>query len=533
MADRELRRTVTIDASDRQVPHSRTTSERPQTGDSAAAPEQRVDTASGDPAQAIRDTLHLDARREEHAGDVIRLRKATSAGSVIWPIFFGIDLAMRSYAYPGAPLALFIGLRLLVWCIVAATALRLRRAPAPSPCQLRAIDTLIFGSASIGVALMSLPLGGLASHYGAGITVVMICRGVFVQMPWRSALLPVGVSAFSYPVTQLLAPLWSAQAAAQLHDPAALTIFVLHNLLIFTTASFLLFGGNAVWSLRRQIYEARTIDRYRLVRRIGRGGMGEVWIAHHATLRREVALKIMRPDRLHDAVSLRRFELEVRATMELSHPNTVRVLDYGITDDGLWYYAMELLAGEDLALKVRRLGPLAPASCVPLMLQICGAVAEAHQRGILHRDLKPENIFICGASGDLEYAKVLDFGIAKRFEPGQPALTQVERVVGTPEYMSPEVTLGQPVDARSDVYALGAVLYFMLTGTPPFTRRTPTAILLAHAQEQPLPPSARRGEPLPAELESVVMRCLAKAPHERYPDAGQLRDALAALSGMH
>ncbi len=505
----------------RSVAHDLTgTRQVPQFSAVAGTPERRL----------FDESVHADIDREEHAANAIRLREALTTGSVLWPLFFGTDVLMHAYAYPNSPLAWHTALRGVVWIMLISAPYWLRRAPLPSPRMLIAIDALVFGAAAWCVSWMCLGLGGFASPYAAGVPVIMIGRGAFVAMPWRLSLLPGAFTALAFPLTSLAATLWNRSAAQQLRDPAALSIFLLYNLLIFCTFALTLAGGHTVWALRRQVFRARSIDRYRLVRRIGRGGMGEVWVARHATLRREVALKILRSDRLSDPVSLKRFELEVQATIELTHPNTVRVFDYGVTDDGLWYYAMELLAGEDLASLVGRVGYLAPARSVRLMLQLCGALAEAHARGIVHRDLKPENVFVCAAGTDSEFTKVLDFGIAKRTRAApEQALTQAERVLGTPAYMSPEVALGQAADARSDVYALGALFYFLLTGTAPFESLMGTALLIAHALEAPVSPSARRGTAVPVELENIVLRCLAKAPADRYADAAELQAALARI----
>jgi serine/threonine-protein kinase len=280
-----------------------------------------------------------------------------------------------------------------------------------------------------------------------------------------------------------------------------------------------------MWALRRQVYEARCIGRYRLVSQLARGGMGEVWLAHHTTLRRDVAVKILRTDQSPQA--LRRFEREVRATAELTHPNTVRIFDYGATDDGLWYYAMELLQGEDLARSVQRSGPMSAQRSVNVMLQACGALAEAHTHGIVHRDVKPENIFLCLSAGVHDFVKVIDFGVAKRNDDGQAtALTHAGRWVGTPAYLSPEVALGGQADARSDVYGLGGVLYYLLSGSAPFGDTPAAQLLAAHISKQPVPPSERLGGAIDAKLEALVMRCLAKDPAARYADAGELCTAL-------
>ncbi|HTJ80995.1 MAG TPA: serine/threonine-protein kinase, partial [Polyangiaceae bacterium] len=225
-----------------------------------------------------------------------------------------------------------------------------------------------------------------------------------------------------------------------------------------------------------------------------------------------------------------RFEREVQALAELEHPNTVRVFDYGVTDDGLLYYAMELLTGVDLATLVRRAGPLSPARAVHMVLAASRALAEAHDKGMVHRDIKPENLFVASAGGELDFVKVLDFGIVRLEEDGAEALTQDGHLAGTPTFMAPEVGRGAEADARSDVYALGAVLYFLLTGRPPFEGRGTAAMLSAHQTEPVMPPSLRMDAPLAKDVEELALRCLAKAPAERPKDAGELAELLGATS---
>jgi serine/threonine protein kinase len=275
------------------------------------------------------------------------------------------------------------------------------------------------------------------------------------------------------------------------------------------------------------------LGRYRLKRRLATGGMGDVWVAYHPGLKRNVAVKILRPDRQErSASSLGRFEREVRATAELMHPNTVRVFDYGVTEDGLWYYVMELLEGETLAEHVSRLGPLPPARAVHIVGQAARALGEAHERGIVHRDVKPENLFLTSLGGEHDFVKVLDFGIAK-VQNADAAMTETGWVLGTPAYMSPEVATGQTADARSDVYALGAVLYYLLCGRPPFEAENAAALFFAHVNENVVPPSRVMQRPLPSDIEGVVMRALEKEPSARYATGADLALGLSecALAG--
>src|SRR5690606_19918974 len=201
----------------------------------------------------------------------------------------------------------------------------------------------------------------------------------------------------------------SAELAAQFTDPMALASFVLSQVFLLAAAALVLVGGHMIWALRRQVFETRSLGRYTLKHRLGAGGMGEVWAAHHRALRRDVAVKILKPETRGEPGAVARFEREVRATAELVHPPTVRVFDYGVTEDGLWYYAMELLDGDDLHALVSREGPLEPARAARLIWQAAKALGEAHARGIVHRDVKPENLFVTRIGGEGEFVKVLDF----------------------------------------------------------------------------------------------------------------------------
>jgi serine/threonine-protein kinase len=244
-----------------------------------------------------------------------------------------------------------------------------------------------------------------------------------------------------------------------------------------------------------------------------------------------VAIKILRNEaRMGSDNAVLRFEREARATAELLHPNTVRVFDYGATEDGLLYYVMELLEGETLAEHVERLGPLPAARAVHIIGQAARALGEAHVRGIVHRDIKPENLFLTSLGGEHDFVKVLDFGIAKIMQDTDPTMTRTGWLLGTPRYISPEVVSGKPADARSDVYGLGAVLYFLLCSKPPFDGESASAVVFAQVHHKPTPPSQRIGRPIPADLEAVVMRALRKDPNERYESASVFALALSSCT---
>jgi tRNA A-37 threonylcarbamoyl transferase component Bud32 len=472
------------------------------------------------------DALRSRIDHEEHTGNVIRMRKAAFVGAILWPLYFPADWMMTRYYHP-VSFGAYAAIRICAWCSIIGGYLLLRLTRKPTRATLLASELMVYGTAALGASLMCALDPGLASPYVAGIPVVFTVRAAFIHVPFRSALVPLIPSALTYPLVLLGEAAWKGQLAQALAHADQVAVFILYNALIWTSLGATVAGGHAVWALRRQIFEARCLGRYRLVRPLASGGMGEVWLAQHATLRRQVAIKILRTDRLSE-VALRRFEREVHATTELTHPNTVRVFDYGVTDDGLWYYAMELLEGQNLAQCVHTEGAMPECRAVHLVLQASGALAEAHQRGIVHRDVKPENLFLCTAGGLQDFLKVIDFGIARRHDPNAAA-TQADRVLGTPAYVSPEVALGGHADARSDVYGLGGVLYFLLTGCTPFHEVPEDQLLRAHVSREPTTPSQRRDQAIHPELEQITLRCLAKNPAERFAHAGELWEALKQL----
>ena len=279
--------------------------------------------------------------------------------------------------------------------------------------------------------------------------------------------------------------------------------------------------------IQGEVAEVKQLGRYTIERKLGRGGMGTVYSARHALLRRPTAVKVLDSDG-SNAEAIARFEREVQVSSSLSHPNTIEIYDYGYTPDGTFYYAMELLRGITIGKCVEDDGPQPEARAVYIMRQICGSLAEAHSMGLIHRDLKPSNIMLCEIGGMLDFVKVLDFGLVRQQRQKEDlALTQVNALTGTPLYMSPEaVDSPDDMDARSDVYQLGAILYSMLTGTDVFSGETPVEVLAKHIGEQPQSPSERLGHPISPDLEALVLQALAKKPEERPADASALLDAL-------
>lgn len=291
-------------------------------------------------------------------------------------------------------------------------------------------------------------------------------------------------------------------------------------------------ASRTIFGLRRQVGAIRVLGQYTLEEKIGEGGMGEVWRARHAMLRRPTAIKLL-PPALAGIRAIERFEREVQLTARLTHPNTVAIFDYGRTPEGVFYYAMEYLDGLDLERVVVDDGPQPPERVIHVLRQVCGSLAEAHAAGLVHRDVKPANILLSTRGGEDDFAKVLDFGLVKPIDTraATPALTSADAITGTPLYLSPESILGsEVVDGRSDLYAVGAVGFFLLTGTPPFQAKSVVEVCSMHLHKPPPRPSERLGRPLPTDLEDVILTCLAKEPGERSADAKALGAALGACA---
>ena len=283
-----------------------------------------------------------------------------------------------------------------------------------------------------------------------------------------------------------------------------------------------------IYGLRAEVREARRLGQYVLERKIGEGGMGQVYRARHGMMRRPTAIKLLRPDRAGE-VDLSRFEREVQLTARLTHPNTITIFDYGRTHDGVFYYAMELLDGATLQRIVAVAGAQSAGRVVRILTMVCGALSEAHAIGLIHRDIKPANIMLCTQGGERDVVKLLDFGLVKEFEVGRDVtLTGASVIVGTPQYMAPESILApDTVDARADIYAVGAVAYYLLAGVDVFDGKSIMEVCGQHLHQEPTPLSAR-GLAIPAELEAVVLACLNKDPNRRPQNALELRRRVEA-----
>ena len=315
--------------------------------------------------------------------------------------------------------------------------------------------------------------------------------------------------------------------------PVAATYLGAQWTLLLAFTAYAVFGAYRIEVATTVARDALRLGQYILVEQLGSGGMGEVYRAEHRLLRRPCAIKLIRPEHAGNPDVLRRFEREVQTTATLTHPNTIAIYDYGITDDGTFYYVMEYLPGITLEQLVARDGPMDAPRAIHVLRQIAGALHEAHRAGLTHRDIKPGNVMLGERGGIADVAKLLDFGLVTAHNADSSigsdstgAITQSGMVLGTPAYMSPEQCAGDETPGpASDLYSLGALGYFLVTGRSPFEGRAPLQMMLAHLGEAP--PSVRAVRPeLPAALDAVLQRCLAKQPSERYESARAFENAL-------
>jgi predicted Ser/Thr protein kinase len=300
---------------------------------------------------------------------------------------------------------------------------------------------------------------------------------------------------------------------------------LLFGLLLLATLG-VLFSARIISALHIRV---ERLGQYTLERKLGKGGMGQVYLARHAMLRRPTALKILRPERTNEA-ALARFEREVQITSQLTHLNTIRIYDFGRTPSGTFYYAMEYLPGVNLHTLVEKSGPLPESRVIHILLQVCASLNEAHGVGMIHRDIKPENLIIYARGGDYDMVKVLDFGLAKVAHMERPSPgTTPELPAGTPQYLSPEA-IQDPgtIDGRADLYSLAGVGYFLLTGKDAFEGKNPVEICRRQINDIPIPPSERLGRPVSKDLENVILKCLEKDRDHRPKDAATLMRELEA-----
>lgn len=403
--------------------------------------------------------------------------------------------------------------------------------------NLRVAEFLIFGGPAAYMMMVNifnlihcaqLPDGHAHIPHIASFWVLLIFSySIFIPNTWRRALVVLSIFG-SIPLVAIVAADFSSpQFATLLNTENFDGTLIEHFLIMAIAVSTGTFGVRAIGMLRQEAFVAKQLGQYRLRQLLGSGGMGEVYLAEHQMMKRPCAIKVIRAEKAGDPQVLARFEREVQATAKLSHWNSIDIYDYGRTADGTFYYVMEYLPGHNIGEIIADYGPMSAGRVVFLMRQVCDALAEAHGHGLVHRDIKPANIFCAYRGGMFDVAKLLDFGLAKPLSDVQEAgLTQEGTITGSPLFMSPEqATGGNEVDERSDIYSLGAVMYLMVTGKPPFDYQQPIKVLVAHASETPVSP--REINPsIPLELEEIIMRCLEKQPDDRFQDVATLAEQL-------
>jgi serine/threonine-protein kinase len=352
----------------------------------------------------------------------------------------------------------------------------------------------------------------------------ILARAVIIpSTAWRTVLLslpaPIGVL-----LIQLQAGA-SFSHAGQPYEPMHFSDSLMQNqILLLGSIAVAAIASKVNLGLRRQNFNARNIGQYRIEKLLGEGGMGEVYLATHSLLKRPTAVKFLRPE-IAGEQALARFEHEVRHTSRLSHPNTITIYDYGHTAEGIFYYVMELLKGANLYQIVRNTGPMPPGRVIHILASACGALNEAHLKGIIHRDIKPQNIMLCDKGGEQDIVKILDFGLVKDIHDPSADIDEPGSISGTPETMSPEAQTDEFIGPASDIYSLCAVGSFLLTGKPIFDANTVSEFLKAHLESNPIPPSKRRSG-IPDDLENLLLQGLEKTPSHRPESAKALQDAM-------
>jgi eukaryotic-like serine/threonine-protein kinase len=459
---------------------------------------------------------------------------ALTFGASIW-------LGLFSFNRSSIPLLVATGAFGTLWLLL--------RGTPRSPRFVRAVElsTLSVGTAAISAVALFMDLLAQPDMIVRDLLIyVLLVYAVYVPSTARHTL--VVASLMTVPLLGCIFVAFSAYDPA-LHDPPAANWpkgevgdvaypATLFNSIWWAVAVAMAAGfSQTIYGLRKAVSDVRRLGQYTLEEKLGEGGMGVVYRASHAMLRRPTAIKLLLPER-SGKEALTRFEREVRRTAMLTHPNTVIVFDYGRTTDGIFYYAMELLEGASLDEIVEVDGPQPEGRVIHLLEQAAASLAEAHDAGLIHRDIKPGNILVVDRGGISDLVKVLDFGLVKDVGPSasvgdasEAALTKADMITGTPLYLAPEtLTAPETMDARADLYALGAVGYWLLTGTHVFSGASIFEVCAHHLHSVPDPPSARLGAPVAADLEAVLMACLAKRPEDRPASAHILRERLRACA---
>ena len=452
-------------------------------------------------------------------------------------LFFGfaaffIRNLFEPIAFEGAVGAVLFWSHAGIICVAGAIAFRMCRSCKYQLKHLRLMECLLFGMPVVLFALSDFAC--LFCHSTVDVTrpvapkwlILIFTYALFIPSTWRRAVWPIATFC-AIPIAFVIVAHSEIGGATPVAASVAMHSQPLElSLLMIITGVTATWGVHTINRLRTEVFEARRLGQYQLSRLLGAGGMGEVYLAEHILLKRPCAIKVIRPDQAGNSQALQRFEREVRATSRLTHWNTVEIFDYGRADDGTFYYVMEYLPGMNLDQLVDMHGPLDADRVIHLLTQVCDALHEAHAHGLIHRDIKPANIFATHRGGVYDVVKLLDFGLARPLSSiSDNGLTQEGTITGSPLFTSPEQAVGDPSDERSDIYSLGVVAWWLLTGTYLFDDENPLKILVAHASQEP-GKLQDYSDTVPQDLERIVMRCLAKKPDERFESVEDLRNAL-------
>lgn len=517
-------------------------------------------TSGGSAATDV--TLEMPAARSRAGSDILRpfelvegsgpamttetrqlLRCRLRLSALVMFIGFAVFL-VRNLLWPGVRTHsnFLFYFHILVTAVLGFEGFSLCRKCLLSTTQLRIKEVLVFGlPAAFFLALQQIEMmhcaemGFLPSPVSSWL-LLMFTYALLIPNTWQRAAVVIAAMVIA-PVAGM-GWLMATHQACQGAQNANLGFMSTQTLALLTGSIIAVVGVRTIRQLRSEAFEAKQLGQYHLRQLIGRGGMGAVYLAEHQMMRRPCAVKVIQPDRAGDPRSLARFEREVRSIAQLSHWNNVDIFDYGRTAEGTFYYVMEYLPGLSLQQLVDQHGPLGSDRALYLLRQVCDALGEAHRVGLIHRDIKPANIFAAQRGGQFDVAKVLDFGLAKPLmsheeKEEEPEVTMDGVITGSPLYMSPEQALGDnEPDVRSDIYSLGGVAYFLLTGRPPFQSEKPLRVILAHANDKLVAPSEHNPD-IPHDLERVVMRCLSKQPADRYQTIEELAEALDQCRDAH
>ncbi|MGF1580030.1 MAG: protein kinase [Gemmataceae bacterium] len=509
-------------------------------------PQMTIEFESGAVSATPRSSAQSKAQVELVAGSKPRfssestslLRQRLLAANVV--VAVGLTLALVTSFLPGRPTAPYLGVRIgvlvgvyaaigLLWSRVTLSAAALRIMDICFVVMLALLLTLMFTGKILADARAD-PPDAIAANvhvvfvYGIS-SIFLLLYGMLMPHTWKqAALILFPLACYPYLLQYGLA--WYSEGVASMYKK---NTFFLPLPMPFLAAFAAVYVSHTIHQMRREAFKARQLGQYRLKEKLGTGGMGEVYKAEHQLLKRPCAIKLIKPGKDTDANALARFEREVQATAQLSHWNVVDIYDYGRTPDTTFYYVMELLPGMSLEELTQHEPRLPPARIVHFLCQACNGLLEAHASGLIHRDLKPANLFVAKRGGFHDVIKILDFGLVKGGDDGDGVtnLTQEGMISGTPLFMSPEQAMAEELDVRSDIYSLGCVAYQLLTGEPPFVRKSTVLVLMAHVGERPMAPSQLHPS-VPADLEKVILRCLEKKPDDRFSCVSELEQALAS-----